>query len=207
MGMGPKRLGEEEAGLLLRVRLLSAMMSGFYNNKNFQVNNEIKNLGFLRDELERQKGWMIMKVKQLFCSFAEAMRAGIPLGPQTFDRFGGAYGASCALGAGLRGLGVSARADYVKQIFRQHYPYMLRARRIHCPASHVLDKQCLQNSLQDMVMHLNDYHRWTREKIADWLYAEEEKLGFITLENVPETQVARESRDSVVTPEFAGVLT
>jgi hypothetical protein len=32
-----------------------------------------------------------------------------------------------------------------------------------------------------MIWHLNDHHGWTREQIADWLYSEEEKLGFVTL--------------------------
>ncbi len=32
-----------------------------------------------------------------------------------------------------------------------------------------------------IIRHLNDQHEWTREQIADWLYAEEEKLGFVTV--------------------------
>lgn len=41
-----------------------------------------------------------------------------------------------------------------------------------CPevsCKHVYDFKGKSTSVMDMVMHLNDYHRWTREQIADWI--------------------------------------
>lgn len=117
-----------------------------------------------------------MEIKTHYASFSEAIREGAKLGRQTFDRYGGPYGSACAIGAGLRASGVPATQGFAFRVLTHFYGYMRTPRTVSCPTCLLSDP-----SLQDAVMHLNDYHRWTREEIADWLETEEEKIGYVTL--------------------------
>jgi len=140
-----------------------------------------------------------MRVEKRYAYYSAAIRAGISMGRQTFDRWGGAHGAACALGSGLRALGVPATSASASSVFYTHYRYMTAPRTTHCPAEGL---KCANfTSLRDAAMHLNDYHRWSRERIADWLYAEEEKLGFITL---IETEASNELFLEATTAECQG---
>lgn len=130
-----------------------------------------------------------MQIKTHYASFSEAIREGCLLGRQTFDRYGGAYGSACAIGAGLRASGFPASAGSAFSVLTRFYSYMRAPRIIACP-----DCVINETSLQDAVMHLNDYHRWARERIADWLETEEEKLGYITLiETEPHNEMSSET--------------
>lgn len=118
----------------------------------------------------------------------EAIREGAKLHPQTFgwlSRDGG----MCALGSGLYTLGFREPADpleifdAINHTLNASYPYMIDHRKVFCPNGNILtchgedEHWCLR----ELVLHLNDTHKWTREAIADWLETEEEKLGYETL--------------------------
>jgi hypothetical protein len=101
---------------------------------------------------------------------SEAIRLGALIRPQAF----GSYfydGRSCALGAAMEAANdVDGRLASMEDFYqRVSIPFgELRA----CPA-----KRCHwgQHGLNDqygadnLVVHLNDYHRWTRERIADYI--------------------------------------
>ena len=120
---------------------------------------------------------------KLFASFSEAIREGAKLRPQAF----GAYfdgGTSCAVGAAHEAITGKAEDSDAVALTEGSFPYMqLCNNKATCP-------QCTAaiGSLLSTVTHLNDEHKWTRERIADWLETEEEKLGFVTVvesESVP----------------------
>ena len=116
-----------------------------------------------------------------YCTFSEAIREGAKLRPQAFEEY---YidGGSCAVGAAAEAMGFGegcvAEAENT-------FAYM-QAAGVDCPACKRI------NSLLGTCTHLNDVHKWTREHIADWLEAEEEKLGYITLIDEKEEAQERE---------------
>lgn len=89
---------------------------------------------------------------------SEAIRLGAMMKPQCyFDFWLG--GGSCAMGAALDAVGVTefdlaAQATELPLIFIGP---------VTCPACGVV------GNIGAMMMHLNDSHRWTRERIADWV--------------------------------------
>lgn len=124
-----------------------------------------------------------MEIKKHYASFSEAIREGAKLRPQIFNVFATKNG-TCALGAGAEAItGERCYATDVCEILEATYGYMTVWRDcVHCPLS---DGTFLY--LRDAVIHLNDEHHWTRERIADWLETEEEKLGYVTLvESAPD---------------------
>ena len=157
-----------------------------------------------------------MEIKKHFASYSGAIRAGASLRPQAFGKLF-SDGRSCSIGSGIEAMGLATYAEfadcpglgasdetYITLV--ETFPY-LRKPISKCPTGHTLDDD-IAHDYYGMIVHLNDDHTWSREQIADWLQAAEDRLfGYVTLENVPEIQVTRESRDSVVTPEFVGVLT
>jgi hypothetical protein len=89
---------------------------------------------------------------------SEAIRLGAMMKPQAFND--GTLGASCALQAAAEVLGVD-RWDYLEQ----EYPFTTTV--VECP-------ECAQRAgLFDTLWHLNDDHRWTRERIADFVFLHE----------------------------------
>jgi hypothetical protein len=98
---------------------------------------------------------------------SDAIRLGSTLGPQCFGQYtiSGDNG-SCALGAAI--LAVDHDEEDVSQLLI-HFPELLL--RVVCPDSGT----CLNLSFsgrrdfRDVIVHLNDTHRWTREAIADWV--------------------------------------
>lgn len=143
-----------------------------------------------------------MEIKKHFCSFSEAIREGAKLRPQAFGNFFeylmGAATGSCAIGAGVEAVTGESRNKGASAILSM-YPYIgdVAGRRPCAAGCGRLDP------LWGNIIHLNDDHHWTREAIADWLESEEEKLGYVLLTEEPETC---NTKDSVRTPEFAGVL-
>lgn len=105
---------------------------------------------------------------------SEAIFLGSTISPQTFGRlkWSGrslAY-KTCALGAaydaagilqGLLSIPASAKAERLI-VVEEAFPWALSAR-THCPI-------CGGNEgVLDVVIDLNDNHRWTRERIAEWV--------------------------------------
>lgn len=122
-----------------------------------------------------------------FCSFSEAIRAGIPLAPQAFS--GGRVGMLCALEAGLHAL--TGRHNQALEHIYEAFPYMRTV--VACPVADCSHHH-LPDTLVGMIWRINDHHRWTREAIADWLESAEEKLGFVT---VVEGESARSHTEAV----------
>jgi hypothetical protein len=53
--------------------------------------------------------------------------------------------------------------DFFKNVVSKYYPELTN-KHVECPA------RCLTIfTLEAMIIHLNDYHKWSREKIANWL--------------------------------------
>ena len=115
---------------------------------------------------------------------SEAIRLGAMLKPQAFGIMFN-NGGTCALGAAADALG---RLD---DIDREVVPFMseiwppewnistqlggnlaaiiLSKERIRCP-----DCTRIYHAVGSVVMHLNDFHCWTREAIADWVETTEQ---------------------------------
>ena len=83
---------------------------------------------------------------------SEAIRLGGMLGPQIRGYYVAENGASCALGAAIRALGLKPQSGYAElcRVF---------------PG--------LRQSLVEGIVHRNDFLGWTREQIADWVVASE----------------------------------
>jgi hypothetical protein len=87
---------------------------------------------------------------------SEAIRLGAMLRPQAFGKmFRTVRGEmrSCALGAAAEALGESPYDSFAP---------LFDAMRM-CPMG------CGWTSVGSLIPHLNDEHRWTRERIADWV--------------------------------------
>ena len=107
---------------------------------------------------------------------SEAIREGAKIRPQAFGKFfaeGEEQATSCALGAAMEGAGLVpmplnfGNAGY--DTLRQEWPE-IEAQEITCPAGCKNDWRCeAGGSIEDIIQHLNDTCRWTREQIADWL--------------------------------------
>ena len=99
-------------------------------------------------------------------SFSDAIRLGAAQGPQLFGEYLDGHGGSCAAGAAAIGAGA---ADFPWSRWR-----VLLDRVDCCPVC-----MCTTftrgpvpgigiSQVIDVVIHLNNDHRWTREAIADW---------------------------------------
>lgn len=147
-----------------------------------------------------------------FCSFSEAIRAGVPMLPQAyFTYWDNRRIAACAIGTGAIAIHEYVPAmrciDSLVDGALGLYPYMTAERRdLRCPRGSK-DACAPQPSLKHTVAHLNDFHQWGREAIADWLEREEEKLGFVTV-TVIESEPVRADLSFDQQPESAraGVL-
>lgn len=147
---------------------------------------------------------------QLFYTWSEAIRAGIAIRPvQAFHKFYDAEtGGTCANGAALEAIfgetfdneKLRDQWDEVSAVIREYYKPCLNHRvALPCECISLLDGPLEMEDLtvgrvhrlDNIVVHLNNHHRWTRETIADWLESEEEKLGYVTLVETDEVEVYR----------------
>jgi hypothetical protein len=92
---------------------------------------------------------------------SEAIRLGAMLKSQAFGELGDAIG-TCALGAAYEARGVSFYGE-MDDLPPDWYPLLVNTREC-CPV-------CGRRDLIGSVIAecLNDAHRWTRERIADWV--------------------------------------
>lgn len=96
---------------------------------------------------------------------SEAIRLGAMLRPQGFGRgFDGS--GTCAWGAAFEAAGYIPKNELFDSTWMprwgQHAFHAIFDVRRQCP-------QCSRKYDTEMVVHLNDEHRWTREQIADWI--------------------------------------
>lgn len=92
---------------------------------------------------------------------SEAIRLGAMIRPQTYF-YWFHDGGSCAIGAALEAVGAAVYSDC---FFRTGAPKAWEWSRmtVACPACEQ------QDQAQEHLRHLNNVHRWTRERIADWV--------------------------------------
>lgn len=98
-------------------------------------------------------------------SLTEAIRLGAATTRQTRGVFytGGGDVAvrTCALGAALHAMGRLITQDDLSDVVVAIFPELHTP--VMCPECKVSDE------LGDLVVHLNDEHKWTRNRIADWI--------------------------------------
>lgn len=115
---------------------------------------------------------------------SEAIRLGAMMKPQWFEKLHDGDG-SCALGAAADAIGFvvgelfSVTGKDSIHAFFKHFPEMEDKR--NCPV-------CGLNIRYSAIAHLNDFHRWTRERIADFV----ETLESDTLPDLPTPELAVE---------------
>lgn len=98
-------------------------------------------------------------------NLSEAIRLGSTLRPQIGGHLFG-DGRSCALGAAGEAIGAEPKdcASSWTQI-RSTWPWTLQTSFL-CPACWRPGRPV---KALDLITHLNDFHRWTRERIAVWV--------------------------------------
>jgi hypothetical protein len=131
-------------------------------------------------------------------TLSDAIRIGATLRPQTFNSWF-FNGKSCAMGAAIEGLtgefcdGIDLvsreRLDDLEEVLHRRYQPILKQRLEcpHCPRE--------REFLSDLIIHLNDTHKLTREVIADFVQSVEEQIGYVTLsESTADAVIAGESQ-------------
>lgn len=93
---------------------------------------------------------------------SEAIRLGAMLKPQGFDHYE-EDGHTCAVGAARDAGGDKAHAQWI-QLEAQ-----LKGRCPLCGPVYTEDELFGTYTPVSVVPHLNDFHRWSREQIADWV--------------------------------------
>jgi hypothetical protein len=99
---------------------------------------------------------------------ADAILAGAKRRPQAFGSYFTWDGASCALGAAYEGI------HHLPKTIGPIHPRLERL--FHCLEDII--RACPEGCkkklpLASLIVHLNDDHQWTRERIAAWLKTED----------------------------------
>lgn len=108
---------------------------------------------------------------------SEAIRLGAMLKPQAFGEVNSSKG-TCALGAAFEAAGLPIQYGAAvgglntrshlgpamcHVIVPQAWFDLLEQQVVTCP-------ECsFNNAISEVIPHLNDHHKWTRERIADWV--------------------------------------
>src|SRR5688500_17931354 len=109
-----------------------------------------------------------------FASFAEAIREGAKLKPG-IQGYAFAADATCSIGAGVDAMGMLGEMPIqvdvsvnAYNVLRAEYPYLFTVskRVCHEAGDGVCDEPV--STLYSQIIHLNDEHKWTRERVADW---------------------------------------
>jgi hypothetical protein len=110
---------------------------------------------------------------------SEAMILGSMLHPQAFGEFIDEDGNACALQAVMDA--VSDEGELSDKKLEETFPILrnipsgnLPRHRVKCPACIFPNRQSVKN----LIMHLNDGHEWTRERIAEHIQKLELKWGY-----------------------------
>lgn len=102
---------------------------------------------------------------------SEAMRLGAMLRPQGYG-FYQTLGGSCAYGAAMEACGIPAGVQngISDEPLRTLFPISRRVA-TQCPACTAAEWAACgdDRTVDGIVPHLNDDHRWTREQIAAWV--------------------------------------
>lgn len=125
---------------------------------------------------------------------SDAIRLGSMIRPQGFDKYWPDGKTSCALGAafeagGLRGHIEKAYNGDVTGLLPPIWATFLEAGQ-QCPLCSWGNQTIPTLSV---ITHLNDDHKWTRERIADWVATIEPSEASAEIEAVPPAVVAVEA--------------
>ncbi len=96
---------------------------------------------------------------------SQAIRLGSTFHPQAFSQLvnkSNGQMRTCALGAALEAIGKLDERDPDQQLRNRFGNDVTEL--VECPLC-----EGYRYNLLGLVAHLNDEHRWTRERIADWL--------------------------------------
>ena len=106
---------------------------------------------------------------------SEAIHLGCKKKEQGFETYYNEVNkCTCVLGAAIDGIG-ELDDDYnfiTSSWVLVLFPILMKYNRatIDCPVKLLNETSCgVEEDLMDTIVHLNDDHKWTREKIADWL--------------------------------------
>lgn len=117
----------------------------------------------------------------------DAILIGAKMQPQAFQHYFDDDGNSCALGAMLKGSGIIPLRDKNPSLnvvaaiteARQRFPEL--GMMVRCPAP-AAGERCFNPSyeaeLEVVIAHLNDEHKWDRERIARWIKLELHRRTF-----------------------------
>ena len=123
-------------------------------------------------------------------TLSEAIRLGATLGPQIHGQIAGADDATCALGSAIKAAGLQVDSTVLAGMPTRDGTYgatvvvpdawgVILCTIATCPHcqdnTRALERVGLcpppqiKQLVSQIVPHLNDAHRWTRERIADWI--------------------------------------
>lgn len=106
---------------------------------------------------------------------SEAMRLGTMMREKQafYTLFDPHKNATCALGAAAEAIGILDTTQFNNYIPGARAPrewQRLDEVTARCPACDFSD------DVQECIFHLNNHHRWTRERIADWVEVQEQRI-------------------------------
>lgn len=106
----------------------------------------------------------------------EAMLNGAKLGCQVFGKLSDGEGGTCALGAVMVGIGTRPSA-FSADLTTMEYPELMAPATV-CIACGEPPRAGgeLDLTLWGLIVHLNNDHRWSRQRIAEWLANRELKV-------------------------------
>jgi hypothetical protein len=131
-----------------------------------------------------------------------AIRLGSMLGRQIYGALVTSDGGSCAVGAACMAVGIIP-AKYIMSLdqhtkMKNMFPTLYLRGEINSPCDCVFPFEGFGISIYGIITHLNDAHKWTRERIADWVAGIENEMWG------PELDIEVEC---VVTSEYAATTT
>lgn len=129
-------------------------------------------------------------------TLSEAIRLGAMLKPQAFhELYSPTSGGSCALGAAADALGLldTEAGGYKSGLVPESWKWALRPAECPlCGTDFRLAPLIARREVQAVIVHLNNFHRWTREQIADFVETLEQKALSASWSTTP----ARSSKET-----------
>lgn len=114
-----------------------------------------------------------------------AIRLGSMLGHQCFERYTDPEGGACAMGAA--GLAIGLTVSRFSELPEEWQDFMRDVLDpMDCPCCGLTQelryKAPNPKLLSSLVPHLNDNHKWTRERIANFIQLQERRIAAGTME-------------------------
>lgn len=104
---------------------------------------------------------------------SEAIRLGSMMTKQEHrslvHKIGDSYVGACAWGAAGLAIGMTLNEDIGTSEIADRWPWVFEATHRPCPAQSCCTYHGQHHAVDLLIVHLNDTHQWTRERIADWV--------------------------------------